>query len=115
MSRILKSLFFAAAVGVLSMMSTGYVLAAQHEAMSDAQWMERMQAHWQQVINETDPQKRRALMREHEQIMAQAVGSDDARSGKGADSGVDRMGMNGSHVDMINTVDMHQHMIDMMR
>lgn len=115
MNKISKLLTIATAAGVVSLAGGGQALAAQHEPTSDVQWMERMQSHWRQVINETDPQKRRELLRDHEQIMAQAVGSDEAGSATGADNGAGHMGMNGSHVNMMNTVDMHQHMIDMMR
>lgn len=115
MSKISRFFSVATAVGVLSVTSMGPALAAQQDAMSDAQWMERMQSHWQQVIHETDAQKRRELMREHEQIMAQAEGSVDSEARTSAASGAGHMGMDGSHVDMMNTVEMHRHMIDMMR
>lgn len=96
---------------VLAAAGTGQVLGAQQTSAGDAQWVERMQNHWQKVINETDPQRRSELMREHEQIMAQAMESDRDR---GVADG-SHMGMDADHVDMMNTVDMHQHMLDMMR
>jgi len=81
-------------------------VAAQDQGMTDEQWIERMQEHWAQVISEDDPERRRELLREHEQLMTQAV---DER-GMG-----DHMGEAREHADLMNNIDMHRHMMDMMR
>ena len=111
MTTIPKALPLIAAAAVFAAASLGHALAAEQTATSDSEWMERMQKHWEQVIQETDPQKRRVLMSEHEQIMSEAVGPESDRDATGAD----HMNMNGEHMDMMNTVDMHRHMMDMMR
>lgn len=111
MTRVPRLLRLMAASALFAVSGAGHALAAEQPGISDAQWMERMQKHWQQVIQETDPQKRQALMREHEQIMSQAVGP----QGEGGAMDGNQMGMNGVHRDMMNTVDMHRHMMDMMR
>ena len=111
MTTIPKPLRLIAAAAVFAAAGLGHVLAAEQAATGDTQWMERMQTHWQQVIQETDSEKRQVLMREHEQIMSEALGPESDRGAMGAD----HMGMNGAHMDMTNTVDMHRHMMDMMR
>lgn len=95
----------------LSLVAAPAVSAQQTEA-SGEQWMERMQSHWQKVISETDTQKRTALMREHEQLMSEAMESERGDSGTGGHHGMD---MGSGHVHMMNTVDMHRRMLDMMR
>lgn len=111
MTRIPSTLRLMAVAGLFAVAGAGQALAAEQTGTSDAQWMERMQQHWQQVIQETDPQKRQALMREHEEIMSQAVGPQGDQGAMGAD----HMGMGSGRLDMMNTVDMHRHMMDMMR
>lgn len=113
MKNIVQSLNVLIAAGVFAVASFGPSFAAEEKSPDNSQWMERMQTHWQEVIKETDPQKRQELMREHEQIMAEAAGDSGAHMGSRGDTG--HMDMDSAHVDMMNTVDMHQHMIDMMR
>lgn len=84
--------------------------AAQDRTLTDEQWRERMQQHWQQVISEEDVRKRKALLREHEDLMEKAtesMGMDQKMGG--------HMGKNGHHDELMNRIDMHRHMMDMMR
>lgn len=96
-------------VALLAIIASG-VQAAQDKTLTDEQWRERMQQHWQQVISEEDARKRRALLREHEELMekaTEAMGMDRRMGG--------HMGKNGHHDELMNRIDMHRHMMDMMR
>lgn len=101
-----------ALAGAIAVSALNAAHAADQGQLGDAQWMNRMQAHWQTVIQESDPQKRAELMREHQQMMSEATGGPGSHMG--GQSGHAGMSDSG-HVDLMNTVNMHQHMMDMMR
>ncbi|WP_134081430.1 hypothetical protein [Thiohalophilus thiocyanatoxydans] len=76
-----------------------------------------MQQHWDRLMHEQDAEKRRQLIREHREMMDEAL----------EESGVDRfhMGMGmmhdneSGHMDhhqdhLINTIEMHHMQLDMM-
>ena len=86
-------------------------VAAQDQSVTDEQWIARMQQHWERVITEEDPAQRRELLREHEELMTQAA---DER-GMGGMSGMGDHTRAGEHTDLMNSIDMHRHMMDMMR
>lgn len=112
MQRVFKMI---SVFGIASAMWSASAVSAgpDKETLNQTQWIERMQSHWEQVIQESDPQKRQELLREHEQMMVQAAGSESGQTPR--QSSPSAHGMDSSHVDMMNTVDMHRHMMDMMR
>lgn len=112
-SNLVYSIRALVAAGLLVTASLGHVVAAEQNDLNDSQWIERMQSHWEKVVKEDDPQKRQELLREHEQMMVQAAGSESGQTPR--QSSPSAHGMDSSHVDMMNTVDMHRHMMDMMR
>lgn len=90
--------------------------AEGNRADDTSQMIQRMESHWQTLIRERDPIKRKALVSEHRKMM------DEARVAQGAnqnhpmgDHG--QGGMMGSHHqhDLQNTAEMHTMMLDMMK
>ena len=95
---------------------SGVGITAESDNDFDAQQeAQRMQQHWDRLMHEQDAQKRRQLIREHREMMNEAL----------EESGVDRfhMGMmhgrNRGHMDhhqdhLLNTIEMHHMQLDMM-
>ena len=88
------------------MILTGIVsISATAIAESDDMKVMNMEQHWQQLINEKDQKRRQEMLMEHRHMMGEM---DKEVAGRG-------MGMGkGHHHNMMNTVDMHRSMMDMM-
>ncbi len=82
----------------LSLVMASTALSAAEPA--DTVTLEQMEHHWQQVISEADPEKRRLLLEEHRKMMEQM-------------QSMHGMGMGGNHR-MMHGMDMHRTMMDMM-
>ena len=88
----------------------------EKNAENAAQIVQRMETHWQALIRERDPARRKALIAEHRQMMAESRAALGATpSGPMGDHG--RGGMMGSdrRYDLQNTMEMHSMMLDMMQ
>ncbi len=94
-------------LGVVILASVSIGAHAAQDAMTSEQWMDRMQRHWQQVITADDPAKRKELLRRHEELMDKAAAEGDMGPG--------HMEQDGHHMDLMNSIDMHRDMMDMIR
>ena len=66
--------------------------------------VERMDQHWQSVVQERDPARRQVLVNEHRRMMAQAQKA--IATGRMHDA---------NRRDLMHTTDMHSIMLDMMK
>lgn len=96
---------------LLGVMSLAGPLTATAGEADD--YMARMEQHWQATIETQDPQRRQALLAEHEEMMKQGqmiIDREQSQTG--------HAGMNGMHhghdMDLQNTIDLHRQMMDMM-
>ena len=91
--------------GVIALNGAANVSAAQasQPQTSPPPSVEKMELHWQSVIQERDPVRRQDLVNEHRRMMAQA----QKAIATGMVHGV-------NHRDLMNTTEMHSIMLDMM-
>lgn len=81
-------------------------------------YTQRMQAHWQSLIQEKDPQKRRVLIEEHRAMMRAGQSALDARRHAGSGMEQPRHGpmmRNHAMQDMNRMMELHSMMLDMMQ
>lgn len=96
-------------LGSLASVSAGQ--ASQHQASHPSVTM--MEQHWQSLIQERDPARRQVLVNEHRHMMDQARKA--ATAGKTRTNGMDEKVDDSSRRDLMNTIDMHSIMLDMMK
>ncbi len=118
MGRKLGVAWMGSVLGALMLASPAMTWSAEQIMKVDdaAQTVQRMETHWQTLIRESDPARRKALIAEHRQMMAEARAALGAIPGepiKGSSPG----GMMGSHhwQDLQNTAELHSMMLDMMK
>ncbi len=99
--------------GVLMLAAPATAGSAEKNMSEDAaQTVQRMETHWQTLIRERDPAKRKALIAEHRQMMAEAKAAPGAKP----DGSMDGHGQGGTMgSDLQNTMELHSMMLDMMR
>jgi uncharacterized protein YmfQ (DUF2313 family) len=91
--------------GVIALSGSASVSVAQaSQPQASPPSVERMDQHWQSVIQERDPARRQVLVNEHRRMMAQAQ--------KAMATG---MAHDANHRDLMHTTDMHSIMLDMMK
>ena len=113
MSKLLKTTISPMAAIMATIFVVNMAIAGQGDSEEKA--LHQMEDHWQMVTGEKDPTKRRQLIQEHRKLMDQ-MGREHGMMGKGRMGGSSHMGMsgNGHHHDVMNTIDMHNSMMDMM-
>lgn len=91
--------------------------AEGNRADDTSQMIQRMESHWQSLVRERDPIKRKALISEHRKMM------DEARAAQGANQNhsmgdhhgqVGKVDAHHQH-DLQNTADNHTMMLDMLK
>ena len=82
-----------------------------------AQMIQRMESHWQSIVRERDPVKRKALVSEHRKMMDETRVAQGANLNNSMGGHHGQGGMMGSHHqhDLQNTAEMHTMMLDMMK
>jgi uncharacterized protein YmfQ (DUF2313 family) len=91
--------------GVIALSGAASVSVAQaSQPQASPPSVERMDRHWQSVIQERDPARRQVLINEHRRMVEQAQ--------KAMATG---MAHDAHHRDLMNTTDMHSIMLDMMK
>ena len=91
--------------GVIALSGSASVSVAQaSQPQASPPSVERMDQHWQSVIQERDPARRQVLVNEHRRMVEQAQ--------KAIATG---MAHDANHRDLMNTTDMHSIMLDMMK
>lgn len=96
-------------LGSLASISAGQ--ASQHQASQPSVTM--MEQHWQSLIQERDPARRQVLINEHRRMMDQARKA--TTTGKARTNGMGEKVDDSSRRDLMNTIDMHSMMLDMMK
>lgn len=102
-------------IGVLVMAAPAVSWSAEGAtANNSAQLVQRMESHWQTLIQERDPIKRKALVAEHRKMMAESMTTQGMSQTRPMG---DQRGMMGAHHqhDLQNTAEMHTMMLDMMK
>ena len=86
-------------------------------ANNSAQMVQRMESHWQTLIRERDPIKRKALVAEHRKMMAESMTTQGMSQTRPMGDQRGQGGMMGPHHqhDLQNTAEMHTMMLDMMK
>jgi uncharacterized protein YmfQ (DUF2313 family) len=94
-----------AIAGVIALSGSAGVSAAQaSQPQANPPSVEKMEQHWQSVIQERDPARRQVLVNEHRRMMAQAQKA----------MATDRM-HDANRRDLMHTTDIHSIMLDMMK
>lgn len=89
--------------------------AKDKKADEAAQTVQHMQAHWQSLVREPDPTRRKALIAEHRQMMLETRATMDAKPSMPAgDHGHKGMSKKHHH-DIQNTMELHTMMLDLMK
>jgi len=104
--------------GTVLLVSPTVSWSAENKVPDDAsQIVHRMETHWQMLIHEKDPARRKELIAEHRKLMAEAQAVMGATSGMPmGNQGHENMMMgNNHHYDLQNTTEMHTMMLDMMQ
>ncbi|MHB1233955.1 MAG: hypothetical protein ACYCZQ_15420 [Burkholderiales bacterium] len=111
------ALMGSAMAGAFMLVAPAMTWSAEAKKAEDAvQIVQRMETHWQTLIRERDPARRKVLIAEHRQMMAESRAALGATpSGPMGDHG--RGSMMGSHHqhDLQNTMELHSMMLDMMQ
>lgn len=105
------------AAGAFMLLAPAATWAAGDKKPEDTtRTIQRMEAHWQTLIQERDPAKRKALIASHRQMMAEARAMSGDKPGTPmGDHGQGGM-MNQHHQhDLQNTTELHSMMLDMMQ
>ena len=97
----------------------GILSAAETQKKTDAGvFLQQMETHWQRLIREKDPERRRTMIQEHRKLMSEtqsAMGAGPGgQMGMGGQSHGGMMGAHHAH-DMQNTMELHSMMLDMMK
>ena len=89
--------------------------AKDKKADETAQTVQRMESHWQTLVREPDPTRRKALIAEHRQMMVETRATMDVKPSMPAgDHGHKGMSEKHHHHDIQNTVELHTMMLDLM-
>lgn len=115
MQRFLKTLLATGAFAVAAA-ATAADAATTEEAA--AQMVQRMETHWQRLIHENEPERRRVLAAEHRKLMAEAGTAlgQAAGTAPGMGHGTGRGMTAGSHHrDLRNTLELHSLMLELMQ
>lgn len=118
MTRKLGLTFIATVIaGSLLLLAPLLSWGANDRAAKDAaQTVRRMEAHWQTLVRETDPARRKELIAEHRKIMAETRAKLDAAptapTGQHGHQGMSEMH---HHHDIQNTMELHTQMLEMMQ
>ena len=89
------------------------------DSQTEQQGVDRMEQHWQKLVREQDPERRKVLIQEHRRLM-QEVGRtagirSEAQTGTRSTGNREHKGMEGAHQqDLANTMDMHSMMLNML-
>lgn len=105
-------------VGVLVLAAPAVSWSAQGGASDNTEQMiQRMESHWQTLVREIDPIKRKALIAEHRKMMAESMTTQGTNQTHPMGDQHGQGGMMGSHHqhDLQNTAEMHTMMLDMMK
>ena len=89
------------------------------DAQSEQQEVDRMEQHWQKLVRERGPERRKLLIQEHRRLMEEIVRTTGIRpetqTGTSSSANRGRKGMGGSHQqDLMNTLGMHSMMLNML-
>ncbi|MHB1247777.1 MAG: hypothetical protein ACYCZH_15165 [Sulfuriferula sp.] len=104
-------------VGALMLMAPATTWSTEANKAEDAvQSVHRMETHWQMLIRERDPARRKVLIAEHRQMMAESRAALGATpNGPMGDHGHGGMMDNHHRHDLQNTMELHSMMMDMMQ
>lgn len=105
-------------IGALMLATPAVTWSAEGNTSDNtAQMVQRMEAHWQTLIRERDPVKRKTLIAEHRKLMAEAMTAQGMGQNQSMGDHHGQGGMMGPHHqhDLENTADMHTMMLDMMK
>ena len=88
-------------------------------SQAEQQDVDRMEQHWQKLVRERDPQRRKVLIQEHRRLMEEVGRTTGIRpetqTGTRSAADSERKGMGGSHQrEIMNTLDMHSMMLNML-
>lgn len=117
MARKLGITFIGAVIASSLLLLAPSISLGAKEKNSDeaAQTLRRMEAHWQTLVRESDPTRRKALIAEHRQMMLETRAAMDAKpSMPRGDHGHKGMSEMHHHHDIQNTMELHTMMLDLM-
>lgn len=111
------TLIRSAMAGVLMLAAPAMTWGAEEKKAEDAaRIVQHMETHWQTLIRESDPTRRKALITEHRRIMAEArTASGTTPDGPRGNAGHGGMMGSDHRRDLLNTTELHSMMLDMMK
>ena len=113
MARKFSLTFIGAAIVSSLLLSAPSISFGAKEKKADeaAQTVQRMESHWQTLVRELDPARRKMLIAEHRQMMVETRATMDAKPGMPGHKG---MSEKHHHHDIQNTLELHTMMLDLM-